>query len=439
MFRFKLLFVCVLFVCLAGAAFAQSLADADMVSIPLVVDKGFPLQVLLTEKLRFKESETVHAKLLEPVYSFDREVIPSGTAIEGTITGFQKGGTWKRVSAMLSGNFTPVRDPQIAFHTLVLADGTRIPIETSVVPGTEKVVRADKQPAGEIKNSLVSTIKKPGKEQLKTWLWGMSPYQPQYLPAGTRLSAVLETPLDFGEAVFQKSVLDAIGSEPPPNSIVSIRLITPLDSRTTRPGAAVDALLTRPVFSEEQKLIFPVGARLHGQVTVASGARSFHRNGQLAFNFTTIAPPISSMSSVLQSQDVDASLVSIQVTHQMKDLRIKEGNTTRIVESKKRFIAPAWSFIKAERSIYASEDSFGTALLGAYRGKFLKQIAGGGESGFGLPGSITGAMVPPVGIGLGFFGAARSAYSSFLGRGRDIVLPETTTMEVRLATRPENQ
>jgi hypothetical protein len=35
-------------------------------------------------------------------------------------------------------------------------------------------------------------------------------------------------------------------------------------------------------------------------------------------------------------------------------------------------------------------------------------------------------------MGLSFFGAARSAYSNFLGRGRDIQLPANTSIEIRL-------
>src|SRR5437867_5305189 len=137
----KFALVCSLVVCLAGAAFAQSFGDAAI--IPLVVDKGFPLQLYLTENLDFKQNGSVHATIAEPVYAFDREVIPSGTEVEGKITGFQKAGRWKRISAMLGGDFTPIRQPQITFHSLVLPNGNRISIETSVVPGTEKVVSSD--------------------------------------------------------------------------------------------------------------------------------------------------------------------------------------------------------------------------------------------------------------------------------------------------------
>ena len=85
----------------------------------------------------------------------------------------------------------------------------------------------------------------------------------------------------------------------------------------------------------------------------------------------------------------DGTLFSTAVTHDMKNLRINE-NGTKIVESKTRFIGPAWSFIAADRAFNASSHSFDDALFGAYRNKFLKQLVGR-QSSFGLPGSISGS------------------------------------------------
>ena len=85
----------------------------------------------------------MHARIVEPVYAFDREVIPGGTEVEGRIIGFQKVGKWRRISTMLGGDCTPLREPQITFQALVLRDGTRIPIDTVVEPGSEKTVGLD--------------------------------------------------------------------------------------------------------------------------------------------------------------------------------------------------------------------------------------------------------------------------------------------------------
>jgi len=420
-----------LLVCLASAVYAQSLSDTTVVA--LTVDQGFPLQVTLTQKLRFKENEPVHAKITEPVYAFDREVIPAGTEVVGKITGFQKAGKWKRISSMLGGDFTPVRQPEITFHTLVLPGGTPISIDTFVVRGSDRTVRSDTdkdQSGNDLKNSLTSTVKEP-KERLKTVLWGLAPYHPQFLPAGTHLNAELLAPLDFGAAVFGQGALDQLGSQPPAGSSAFARLTTPLDSRTTRPGTPIEAILTRPLFSPDHQLVFPAGSMLHGEVLDVKAARPLHRAGQLDFRFTSIEPPASFSSKASGAQKIAASLVGVEVGKDMKDLHINEQGAARIAESKKRFIAPAIAFVKAGRSVTASSDDFETALLGAYRSKAIKAFTGS-DPGFGLPGSISGAMIPPLGMGLSFFGAARSAYANFLGRGHEIRLPANTSIEIRL-------
>jgi hypothetical protein len=54
-------------------------------------------------------SAPVEAKLLEPVFAFDREVIPGGTAALGKVVRTQPVRKWQRVSAILNGDFTPLR------------------------------------------------------------------------------------------------------------------------------------------------------------------------------------------------------------------------------------------------------------------------------------------------------------------------------------------
>src|SRR5215831_4482530 len=118
MFLRKLFTVSVLFVFLAGTTFAQS-ADVHRIAIvPLTVDKGFPLKVVLTDKVRSRLNKPVHAKIVDPVYAFDREVIPAGTEILGKVTCLKGVGKWKRVSSMLGGDFTPLHDAEITFDTL---------------------------------------------------------------------------------------------------------------------------------------------------------------------------------------------------------------------------------------------------------------------------------------------------------------------------------
>jgi hypothetical protein len=407
MFARKCVFVCALLICLSSAAHAQALSDVTIV--PLVVDAGFPLQVVLTNKLRFEEGERVHAELAESVYAFNREVIPSGSEVIGTVTGFRE--TGKRILRMLRGNFTPAREPQLTFHTLMLPGGTRISVTTSIV-GVK---------AGDSKSSK--------KERIKDALWSLSPYRPQYVPPGVQLKVVLGGPLRFGEAVLKTEALGKLGAELPSGVIASVRLTTELDSRSAMPGDPVEAKLIRPLFSPDEELIYPVNSTLRGEVFEVKSARMWHRNGRMGFRFTTIElPPI--LRAEAPPVQVSGDFAAADVADQ-KELGIDKNGAIRIHESKKRFIAPAYAFIKAGTALNASSDSFGQAVTGAYSSRMLKQFSGQ-DSGLGLTGSISGAMIPPVGIGLAFYGAARSVYSNFIGRGRDVKFPVDTFMEIRL-------
>ena len=240
---FRCLSIVALLVSFTSAAYAQpaiAIPPIRFSIVPLTVEEGFPLHIVLTDKLRFKLNEPVHGRIIDPVYAFDREVIPPGTEVLGKVTGFRRGGKWKRVSSILAGDFTPPRDPRITFDTLVFADGTRMPIETSVDRGTDTLA----QFAGDVKSPLAETgqvraftdgTKQPGKEVLKGMLWNLAPYHPQSAPAGIRYKATLVKPLELGTAVIGTGSLDKIGAEPAAGSIIYARLETPLIPAQQKP------------------------------------------------------------------------------------------------------------------------------------------------------------------------------------------------------------
>jgi len=64
--------------------------------------------------------------------------------------------------------------------------------------------------------------------------------------------------------------------------------------------------------------------------------------------------------------------------------------------------------------------------------------AASGASGFGVIGTLVGALAHSrvVSSAFGVYGAARSVYSHFLARGRDLVFPKNTAMEVAIGPRP---
>src|SRR5260221_5673853 len=97
----------ILFVFLFTAGFAtaqtvQTTPDADK-PIPLTVEPGTPLRVYLTKRLPKRLDEPVRAKLLEPLFAFDREVAPAGSAVLGKMSDLESGSKMKRTIGTLSG------------------------------------------------------------------------------------------------------------------------------------------------------------------------------------------------------------------------------------------------------------------------------------------------------------------------------------------------
>jgi hypothetical protein len=427
MFLRKLFTVSVLFVFLAGTTFAQS-ADVHRIAIvPLTVDKGFPLKVVLTGKVRSRLNEPVHARIVDPVYAFDREVIPAGTEILGKVTGLKGVGKWKRVSSMLGGDFTPLHDAEITFDTLVFADGKQLPIQTSVVSRGNLLIR--------FKNGQTRTfttgIQQPGKEMAKGMLWSLSPYHPQFLPTGATYKATVTEPLDFGSIVVGSRVLNAIGSEPSPGSIIYARLMTPIDSKKTEAGTAVQAILSYPLYSLDHRLIYPAGSRLQGEVAEVHRAGFFAHGGELALKFTKIEPPITIMTSMAQERDIQGRLVGVETPVDLSQLQISHDGMAEVPRTKQRFLAPAFAFAGAVPMLGSTSSGFGTAFAEAYGTSFFTRALGG-NTGLGLPGGIAGLMNPTVGLGMGAYSVGYAIYFSILGRGKNIRLPADTSIEIHL-------
>src|ERR1035441_7233248 len=110
-------------------------------TVPLTVAKGAPLQVALDEEVRVtKVGQPIHARIVEPVYAFDHIVVPVGSEIIGEVTKIEEISGGKRTLAALNADFTPLRRVEVDFHELVLADGRRFQLHTSVTPGSGQVI-----------------------------------------------------------------------------------------------------------------------------------------------------------------------------------------------------------------------------------------------------------------------------------------------------------
>jgi hypothetical protein len=332
----------------AGFSAASLAAQAVPLSAPplvqhLAVPEGAPLRVILNGKVPFKQGQPVHGRLVEPVFAFDREVLPAGTEVIGHITGFKSGPRLARITSLAGGNFTPIREPQLTFDKLLLKDGTAIAIETWVTPGADAMVRfsagAAEEKKGKVaaatemarqqidakKRAVIEAIKGPGKmDRVKDEMWSFVPWHPQYLRSASRFNAKLRAPIDFGDVSIPASELAELGTEPAADSIVAARLIPTLDSRTASHGTAVEAVLTRPLFAANGHLIFPEGSHLTGNVVQAQAARHWHRSGKLAFMFTRLELPegLARCVDAPAAQELEGRLDGVEVN-------TKEGGGTR--------------------------------------------------------------------------------------------------------------
>ena len=269
-----------------GLGMGHSTAEgSDDSSIALVVAAGRPLRVSLDRRERVRGvGQPVTATLVEPVYSYDRIVLPAGTKVLGRVETLEGLGKSARLRAALGGDFTPLRHARLQFNTLVLPDGNEMRIAARVKSSAEnislqvakspksKVGRAREEAARKIR-AAIAPFKEHGKwERLKNTAIAKLPYHPQYLSKGAVYTVELLEPLNFGEAAAPEWA--PAGALLPPEAILAARLITALDSSTTPRGTPIRAVLTQPLFSADQRLILPEGTELQGEVTFAKHAKT---------------------------------------------------------------------------------------------------------------------------------------------------------------------
>src|SRR5260370_28484470 len=96
-----------------------ALAQEPSRKAPLTVPAGTPLRLYLTKRIPRRLNAPVQAKMLAPLYAFDREVVPAGTDVFGTVTRFRAVPTEDRTRAMMSGDFTPLHLAEVRFTSIL--------------------------------------------------------------------------------------------------------------------------------------------------------------------------------------------------------------------------------------------------------------------------------------------------------------------------------
>lgn len=416
--------------------------------IPLTVKPGVPIRVALVKSVRIKRvGAPVEGRVLDPVYVFNRKVIPAGSILLGSVAKIDPVSRKKRLVALANGNLTPFHDAHIEFRTLVLKSGKHLPIETAVSPGATSVVQLvaggkNKKTGrfrgkiGELRRQIeqskkqaISAIKSPHKFRwVKGVLDAQLPFHRQFLPAGTQFTATLKNPLPLGSEKLSPKELKKVGSKIPPASTVSVWLATPLSSAKDHRGSPVEAIVSRPLFSKSHQLILPEGSLLEGIVTQSVPARRLSRNGKLSFGFTRIKLPRGA------TRTVETSLHAATVA-KASHLKLDSEGGAHAASSKKKYLMPAIDVLLAESS-FDSDPQTRAVQEGGGGGSDLAGGAIRGGFGFGLMGSLIAmaARLQPVTAAFAFYGAAMSVYSHIMARGREVVFPRDTPMMIRFGT-----
>jgi hypothetical protein len=416
--------------------------------IPLVVPKGTAVQVLLDKEVRIqKVGQPVHGRVAEPVYAFDKLVVPVGTEVTGQITLLEGVSGGKRTLDALNADFTPPRKVQMEFNELVLIDGRHIPIHTAVTPGSGQVIRFVTAADGEKKKGVkdaasekskqakeeakrqwdnaMKQVHEPGKmHKIRRYAVAQLPVHPQYIDAGSVYFAELAEPLDFGAEPLTPEITSSINAPPPPGSSVHVRLMTGLSSATTQKGEEVEAVLSQPLF-DGNRLVLPQGSRLKGSVVQVRPARRLSRNGQLRMEFHELVLPDGI------EQKVEASLEGVQ-SGKGQDVKLDSEGGAEANSPKTRYLATGISVALALASSHGDNDARDRDVGGNTNSRLA-----GGAAGFKLVGIAMGAFVhsQPLGMAMGAYGASTSVYSHFIARGRDLVFPKNTAMEIAIGTR----
>lgn len=443
--------------------FQESADDSslDAVRIPLMLSAGTPLRIAIDQSTRISHiGEEVHGQIVETVYVFDEPVIPAGSRVSGRVIQIEPVSALRRAESYANADFTPFRRFAVTFDRITLLDGREIAIETTVSPASAHVVHlvskpandsddddkkvqekhgaaraasaakhAAKETAEDASNSVHQAkleIRTPGRMQrFKEFLVAQMPIRRQYLSEGTRFSASLNQPLDFGSVTRSQDEIAAIGTESTANLFLHAHLLLEVSSATATRGSPVVAEVTAPVYSTDHRLVLPSQTRLIGQVVEAKPARRLHRNGELRVIFEHIEIPGGDL------QRVQGSLEGIEVDREAR-LKLDEEGGAHATDSKTRYLSTGVALLMAAAAAHPDVD----------RGNFSEAggdpvvRAGAGASGFGLAGTLIGlaAKSNVVSIVFSAYGASASIYTDFLSRGREAVLPKDVPMEIGLGS-----
>lgn len=381
------------------------------------------IRVQVVREAKIKAYAEVDARVLDDFYIDSQLVVPKGTKVIGKVVSVTPVSRHTRLSAISHGDFTPLRTPEIQFTELHLGDGRDIPLDADIASEASETVRftATGSKRSSLirrawadlmgrKNEAVRTITAPGKrDRAEEYLYSQLPWHPQEIENGTVYDVHLRHSLELEPTTHLRVSKAQTTSQ---NAALQARLTVPLDSKSTKKGDSVAAIVTAPQFDAEHQILIPEGSLLIGRVVNVSPARRFGRNGTLRFNFDRLQLPEG------YQQDVNGVATAIDGSHGQQLAIDAEGGVQR--PSNKGVIAPLVLTLLSASALHEDESPVAHAAVAS--------------NGFGLATRIVSMTTKSSVFGgvVGGIAAARMVYSRFIAHGKDVKFDRGTGIEVDL-------
>ncbi len=399
----------------------------------LTVPVGVPIAVRSTRTTGLAQGQIIEGTLIEPLYVYDRLVLPAGSVVRGTVSGTVPVHGIPRAKALLNGDVTPLKTPLVRFDRVLTPSG-EVPF---VAEGTERDIKPVRFVASGKRPSLISQAKSMAKERIDSTreavfgpgkqdrvlrlLYSQLPYHPQRVWAGTTFVADVTTPAAFPADGAPQPELAPNDPALLNDVHVMARLTDQISSDSAKKGDAVDAIVTQPIFDQQHRLLLGEGAHLTGRVVSARASRSLGRNGALRFVFQQVQRPAEEPQKAF-------GVVQGAAGASQQNLFVDSEGGVKANPDQNRFIAPL--------------------LLGALAAAGHDRDRDGGEggglgrqtvasNGFGLLARVIALTVNDrnVATGFGAYAFAKSIYFRFLVRGQPVAFGKNTPLEVQLQTR----
>jgi hypothetical protein len=125
----------------AGQVGRKSVDDLPIV-MPMIVEAGTPIKVAIDSEVRIRAAgQTIQGKTTEPVYAFDKLLIPVGTVVNGKVSAIDPVPKMTRTMQAANGNFSPGPKVHLHFDEMVMADGKTVVLHTVASPAPDGVLR----------------------------------------------------------------------------------------------------------------------------------------------------------------------------------------------------------------------------------------------------------------------------------------------------------